>query len=111
MWLKACTVCAKRKTPEVTKIPLNPINEADIPFDMMGVDILGPLPETKSGNKYVVVFSDYASRWPEACPLKNKKTCTIAKVFVNEIISRHGSPKTLLSDQGQEFMSNLVKDV
>ena len=35
MWLKACTVCAKRKTPEVTKIPLNPINEADIPFDMM----------------------------------------------------------------------------
>ena len=54
-WLKACIPCAKRKTPKVTKIGLNPINEADQPFDMVGMDVLGPLTETPRGNKWQVL--------------------------------------------------------
>jgi hypothetical protein len=61
-WLKACTPCAKRKTPLALKIELSPINEANQPFDMMGMDLLGPLPETPRGNKYICVFSDYNTR-------------------------------------------------
>ena len=110
-WLKACIPCAKRKTPKVTKIGLNPINEADQPFDMVGMDVLGPLTETPRGNKYIVVFSDYGSRWPEGFAMKDKKTTTISKIYVNEVVSRHGAPKILLSDQGGEFMSKLVKDI
>ena len=110
-WLKACVPCAKRKTPKATRISLSPINEADKPFDMVGMDLLGPLPETPRGNKYICVFSDYNSRWPEGGPLKNKKTTSVAKLFIDEVVSRHGAPKVLLSDQGGEFMSDLVKDI
>jgi hypothetical protein len=110
-WLKSCSPCAKRKTPKVSKIPLSPINEADKPFDMVGMDLLGPLPETPRGNKYICVFSDYNSRWPEAGALKNKKTTSVAKLFIDEVVSRHGAVKVLLSDQGGEFMSDLVKDI
>ena len=110
-WIKSCTICAKRKTPEVQKIGLNPINVAEHPFHMMGMDILGPLKETVNGYKYIIVFTDYLTRWPEAFPLKNREAKTIAKVFINEIVARHSAPKILLSDQAKEFMSNLVKEV
>ena len=110
-WLKSCTVCAKRKSPEVLKIGLNPINVADYPFHMMGMDILGPLKETVNGNKYILVFTDYLTRWPEAFAIKNRDAKTIAKVFINEIVSRHSAPKILLSDQAKEFMSKLIEEI
>lgn len=110
-YLKRCVACAKRKTPACTRTHLNPINEASMPFDMMGVDILGPLKKTINGNQYCLVFTDYLTRWPEVFPMKNMKAETIAKIFVDEIISRHSAPKILLSDQGAQFMSNLIKSI
>ena len=70
---------------------------------MVGMDFLGPLPETPRGNKYICVFSDYNSRWPEAGALKNKKTTSVAKLLIDEVVSRHGAVKVLLSDQGVGF--------
>ena len=110
-WIKSCTICAKRKSPQVEKIGLNPINVAEYPFHMMGMDILGPLKETVNGNKYIIVFTDYLTRWPEAFAIKNREAKTIAKVFINEIVSRHSAPKILLSDQAKEFMSKLIQEI
>ena len=110
-WLKSCTICAKRKSPENLKIGLNPINVAEYPFHMMGMDILGPLKQTINGNKYILVFTDYLTRWPEAFAIKNREAKTIAKVFINEIVSRHSAPKILLSDQAKEFMSKLIEEI
>ena len=110
-WIKSCVECAKRKSPkQITKIEMHPIESPDTPFDKLGVDILGPLTVTSQGNKYIVVFTDYLTRWPEAFPIKKIDAKTIAKIFVNEIISRHSAPSVLLSDQGAQFMSSLVKE-
>ena len=110
-WTKACVKCAKRKRPEPSKLGLMPINEAKLPFEMVGVDILGPLTETKQGNRYVLVFTDYLTRWAEAFAIKNIDAKTVSKVFVNEIVCRHSAPKVLLSDQGKQFTSNLLKEI
>ena len=110
-WLDSCKDCASRKNPQTSRPPLLPILEFSKPFDMMGVDILGPLTETMNGNMYVVVFTDYLTRWVEAFPMKDMQAKTIAKIFVNEIICRHSAPKVLLSDQGKQFMSELVKSL
>jgi hypothetical protein len=71
---------------------LPPITDFDQQFDKMGVDVL-ELSSTDSGNKYAVVFTDYLTKWVEAFPLKNQNAETIAKVFINEIITRHSAPK------------------
>ena len=110
-WTKACVKCAKRKRPESTKLSLNPINEAKFPFEMVGVDILGPLTETKQGNRYILVFTDYLTRWAEAFGIRNIDAKTVSKVFVNEIVCRHSAPRVLLSDQGKQFTSNLLKEI
>ena len=109
-YVKSCSVCACVKDPPPSRANLKPILDFEKPFDKVGVDIL-ELSTTNSGNKYVVVFTDYLSKWVEAFPLKNQKAETIAKIFINEIVTRHSAPRELLSDQGANFMSKLVKDV
>ena len=60
-WVQSCKNCAARKNPNSTKTELLPITEFDRPFDMVGMDIIGPLPETNDGNRYILVFSDYTN--------------------------------------------------
>ena len=61
-WVNSCSKCSARKSPQPNRQPLMPINKAKRPFEMVGIDILGPLPETLSGNKYILVITDYLTR-------------------------------------------------
>ena len=49
------------------------------PFERIALDILGPLPRTKQGNKYLLVNEDYFSKWLEAIPIRNQESTTVAK--------------------------------
>ena len=110
-WCASCVDCATKKTPRnLPKAPLQPI-PVEGPFDRVAVDVLGPFPTSDQGNKYVIVFSDYFTKWPEAFAVKNADAATTAKLFVEEILCRHSAPRKLLSDRGKNFLSKVVKDV
>lgn len=79
-------------------------------FDRVAVDILRPLPLTERGNKYVVVFTDYSTKYAEAFALPNQTATAIAKTLVENIICRHSPPRFLLSDLGANFLSELVAE-
>src|SRR6266498_2933148 len=64
-------------------------------FERWEVDIVGPLPITREGNKYIVVAMDYFSRWPEARPLKVANADTVAMFLYEEIICRFGASRIL----------------
>ena len=53
-----------------SRAPLMPLPVIDEPFEYIAMDIVGPLPRSNSGNKYVLVVCDYATRYPEAVPLR-----------------------------------------
>ena len=111
-WCKSCVDCATKKTPKHRpKAPLNPLPAVSGPFDRVAVDVLGPFPPTYNSNKYILIFSDYLTRWPEAIPVPNADATTTAKVFIEEVVCRHGAPRQLLSDNGKNFRSNLVKEI
>ena len=63
---------------------------------------------TKEGYGYVLLVVDSFSRWTEAFALKSQDATSIAKVLYEEIFTRYGCPRVLLSDRGQAFMSKLV---
>jgi len=109
-WCKSCKICAAKKPPALHKPTLHPITHPNKAFDTVGVDSIGPLPITENGNKYILVFTDYATRWVEAFPTKDMEAKTVAKIFFDEIVCRHGAPKELLSDQGRNFLSEIVKE-
>jgi len=100
-----------RKTPKQNlKAPFLPI-PVEGPFDRIAIDALGPLPVTNNGNRYILVISDYLSKWPECFATKNIEAKTVAKILTDEIFSRYGCAKVLLSDKGSNFLSALVKEL
>ena len=110
-WCHSCIDCAMKKVPRgKRKAPLLPI-PVDGAFDRVAVDALGPFPATNDGNRYILVFSDYYTRWPEAFAVPSIEAPRVANILVNEILARHGSPRTLLSDRGSNFLSSVVKEV
>ena len=102
----SCETCQKSSH----KKPLVPLPIIGVPFQRIAMDIIGPLPRSRSGNPYVLVICDYATWYPEAIPL-----CTIdAENIAGELIqlfSRVGVPEELLTDQGSNFTSQLLKEV
>ena len=109
-WCKTCQICAARKSePKKCKAPLQ-IEPAKYPLERIAMDILGPLPETEHGNKYILVIGDYFTKWKEAYPMRNMEATTVANILVHEFISRFGAPKYLHTDQGRNFESGFIKE-
>ncbi len=107
---RECLTCVTRKGPGRSSFPpLKPIPVGG-PFECVGVDVL-QLPQTVSGSRYVVVFMDYLTKWPEAFSTSDQSAETIAKLLVEHIICRHGVPQKLLSDRGANFLSSLVLEI
>jgi transposase InsO family protein len=80
------------------------------PFARIAMDIVGPLPRRRSGNRYVLVICDCATRYPEAVPLRSIDAEHVAEELVN-LFSRVGIPKEILTDQGTNFTSQLLAEV
>ena len=108
---ESCEICCARKNTIVQRAPLGSITHPKKPFDTIGMDFLGPLPETTNGSKYVLVITDYATRWVEAFATKDMKATTVARILINEIICRHSAPIEILSDQGRNFLSEIITEV
>lgn len=110
-WCKQCADCASRKAQGSPPCAPLQIVLASRPYERVALDILGPLPETAGGNKYILVIGDYFSKWTEAFCLANQEACTIAKVLVEEWVCRFGAPRTVHSDQGRSFESNVFQEL
>jgi hypothetical protein len=71
-WCNDCSVCARRKGPvRRTHGPLQRYH-AGAPMERVAIDILGGLPVTERGNRYLLVAVDYFTKWPEAIPIPNQ---------------------------------------
>ncbi|KAL5469080.1 hypothetical protein EMCRGX_G030273 [Ephydatia muelleri] len=110
-WCKTCASCATRKTSAPKNRAALQTVQAGSPMQIVAVDIMGPLPETKDGNRYVLVASDYFTRWVEVYAIPNQEAVTVAEKLVNEMFCRFSPPEQLHSDQGRQFESKLIGEV
>jgi len=78
-------------------------------IDRVAVDLVGPIfAATEKGYKYILSMVDYATRYPEAQPLKDIHTETVAEVLVN-MFARVRIPREILRDQGSQFISSVIR--
>lgn len=110
-WCRSCGICVSKRGPSEKGKSALQVYNVGTPFERVQMDILGPLPRTNSGNKYLLVVVDCFTKWVEAFPLKNIRTKTVAEVFVEQVISRHGVPLEVHTDQGRNFESKLFKEL
>ena len=110
-WCRKCRTCSTRKmAPPSKRAPLQTL-QAGYPLQIVAVDILGPLPVTAQGNKYVLVACDCFTRWVEVYAIQNQEAVTVAKTLVDEMFCRFSPPEQLHSDQGRQFEADLLKEV
>jgi hypothetical protein len=110
-YCESCGICQKTcLIPVSHRVPLMNLPIIDTPFKRVAIDIAGPLQRSKSGFMYILVLCDYATRYPEAIPLKNIGSKHVAEELV-KIFSRVGIPEEILSDCGSNFMSQLLEEV
>ncbi|XP_074609412.1 uncharacterized protein LOC141863662 [Acropora palmata] len=109
---KSCDICQKTVNKgSVPKVPLQKMPLIDMPFKWVAIDRIGPVsPSSEAGHRYILTLVDYATRYPEAVPLKNIDTETVAEALV-DIFRRLGIPQEILSDLGTQFVSDCMKEV
>ena len=110
-YIESCDVCQKSKRHfHAHRAPLHPLPIVDT-FHRVHMDFLGPLPTSSAGHKHILLIVDSFSKWPEAFPLQTTDAATVARVFYDQYICRYGAPRAILTDRGQNIMSNLLKEL
>ena len=110
-YVSSCHSCNARKDPLTKEIgDLQPLQTSE-PFDIIGIDLVGPLKTTIEGYNYVLTIQDLFSKWVEAFPIRSKNATDIAEILVREIICRFGSPRQILSDCGKEFNNKILEQI
>ena len=105
---RKCETCQRVNSKFDKQQPeLHPIPVSDV-WKRIGIDLIGPLPETPRGNKYIITATDYFSKWPEAAALPDKTALGVAD-FLISLFCRHGWPEIVQSDQGREFVNEVCK--
>ena len=81
------------------------------PMERVALDILGPLPISTMGNKYILVIGDYFSKWTEGYAIADQESPTVARVVVEEFVARFSVPRQIHSDQGRNFESLVFQEM
>ena len=108
-YIKECPNCQTSRESEAPRPPMQSI-EVDDSLQAWGLDIFGPLPVSRDGNRYILVMIDLFSRWVEAIPTKNQTGETVAKEFESNVISRFGVPQYVITHRGPCFESRVFND-
>ncbi|KAI8498470.1 hypothetical protein Bbelb_236720 [Branchiostoma belcheri] len=100
-----CQMSATRRAGEKHTMVAPPI--IGEPFRRVGIDVVGPLPRSNAGNRFILTIVDHATRYPEAIPLPSTEAERVAKTLMT-FFSRVGIPAEILTDQGANFMSTVL---
>ena len=110
-WVTRCHDCRAKKTcGRKRRAPLKQY-VVGAPLERIAMDILGPLPLTTRGNRYVLVVTDYFTKWTESYAIPDQSATSVAEKLVSEFICRFGVPRQLHSDQGTNFESKVMAEV
>ena len=109
-FVRSCAGCQRAARKSNSRAPLQPLPCIGEPFEKVAFDLVGPLPRTASGNRYILTMMCLFTKYLEAIPLRWVDNVTVLEAML-EIFSRHGVPQTILTDQGSVFMSGLTKQL
>jgi hypothetical protein len=101
--VRQCEDCARNRFSErkdTNKLQLFP---AKGPLESVAMDILGPLPRTKHGNRFLLVISDRFPKVTKTVPLRTVTALSVARAFCDHLDYSYGPPLSLLTDTGPQF--------
>ncbi|KAG0758386.1 hypothetical protein G6F17_010803 [Rhizopus arrhizus] len=109
-WVKSCEGCQRFKVrSDIKRPPMKPITPSFV-GEVWATDI-AVLPESHTGEKYLLVFMEYLTKWVVAVPLRSFETSSIVQVLLYEVVLKYGLPRRLISDNGANYISETMNVV
>ena len=111
LWIANCDNCGANKPPPFK--PRAPLGSMPVgaPLDRLSTDLIGALPRTPRGNRYILVVTDQFTKWVEIFAIPDQSAETTARTILNEVIARYGSPTSIHSDQGANYESRIFREL
>ncbi|UYV63721.1 hypothetical protein LAZ67_2005419, partial [Cordylochernes scorpioides] len=107
-----CRECQRSKSiPQLPPGNLKPIIPSSAPFQKIGVDLLGRFHLTRDGNRWVIVCTDYLTKYAITKAIPTGGAVEVARFILNEIILKHGAPREMITDRGRSFQAKLIKEL
>jgi transposase InsO family protein len=106
-WCRDCQLCAHDNASPQHTAPVQPIPIPEQRFTHVHVDLVGHLPTSVEGFKYLFTMVDRSSRWLEATPLQTMAAEDFVDALISTWVTRFGVPTIITSDQGRQFTSSL----
>ena len=109
--VRQCATCARNRIKLRKHSSTLKLFPAKAPLEFIAIDLLGELIKTPRGNRYLLVMTDRYSKLTRVVPLRNIKSDTVAKAFVNHWVLAYGPPTYVLTDNGGQFAGKFFADV
>ena len=109
-WVNRCTECIKYKTLTQKPSPMN-VRMYLYPFHTLGIDFVGPLPTSSSGNKYILTAVCPFSNFLISVPVPDKTATTTARALLDHVFCKFGFSAVIQSDRGSEFLNAVLSRI
>lgn len=110
-YIRECDVCQRGKKTRTKPAGLLEPIAVERPWRMVGIDTVGPLTKSEDGFKYILVATDYFTKWAVTRPVVENTASEAAKFFIEDLFCRFGAIEIILSDRGKNFLSRMMEEV
>lgn len=111
IYIETCRLCQGKKAENKMAAGLLCPIKTGGPFEMVGMDLLGPFPTSDRGHRNIIVATDYLTRWAECRAIPNGSSQEVANFFAESIVCRYGAPQIILTDRGKCFESKFIETI
>ncbi|UYV80120.1 K02A2.6-like [Cordylochernes scorpioides] len=90
---------------------LVPIPPTTSPFQKIGIDYLGRFPISHTGNRWIIVATDYLTRFAITKAAATAEATELATFLIEDVILKHGAPREIITDRGRNLMSQTIREI
>lgn len=108
-YIKDCNECQRYKPSNLKPAGLLQTPVPAQRFEVLAMDLFGPLPAGANDERWVFLVEDTATKWVELFPLPVATAEACAKTLVEEVFLRYGFPRRVISDNGVQFVSQVMQ--
>jgi transposase InsO family protein len=105
--VRQCHVCAKNRIRERKRTSFLKLFPAAEPVEYVSLEILGPLPKTEHGNRFLLIIIDRFSKLTRTVPLRTISAYVIAKAFCEHWVFLYDPPRYALTENGAQFTAKV----